>query len=787
MADPYAQLADPVTPAAPATPPPAADPQALEVARSTVEHLVNTGASKEQITAFMQAHGLNESGNTLAAALAARAHGMKVHIPVQLVTPAAPAAPAADPYAEFADPLQESSDPHADPLKAHGLGDELGIGARAILNGAAALPDAAAAFGHYANPLNYIPGLEADAPKPLASQGVNWLADKTGLATPQTDNEHLASAAISGATGGLLTAPLGGEGVVPALMSTLSGAGAGGAQELARQGGAGPMGQLAAGVAGGFAAPGAMAVGGKLAQALPGMAERELSPVAQAFHDQNVPALPADVGGVGTRMATAAAKTTLGGLPIHDAAQASVEAARAARSRIAGTIGNVGNEMTAGQAAQAGANKFLTNSQDTATKLYEAIPIAANTSTKLDNTRQALTDITRGMESNPELSQLWAEFPRLRASLEAITPSETAASRAADLADAQTALTQAQQRAALTPTPETQSTLADARQAYDAQVARQQERLQDGSVSWDDLKRLRSTVGEIIGKPGIASEGHVDAAMRNLYGALSQDMQATATAEGPQAAAAFNRANNFWRARQQRIADVITPILGKDGNATPESAFRTIQAWAGDKGSFIRTAQALRSMPEEEASTVRATIFDRLGNAPAGQQGAAGDAFSPSTFLTQWNRIPRQAKSVLFPGEQYQKDINDLVTIADAQKAAGKYANTSQTATAIHLANAGVHILHLFTDPVGTLASLGGQLATGKLLSSPSFARWLASSVKKPNAAAQLAHIDRLTGLAAKQPVIANDVLNLQSRLREAFQQSPQPLAAQPSDQESGQ
>lgn len=781
--------------AAPQATPSGMDP---EVYRSTLEHLVNTGASQDQISAFIKSSGYDPETQVrgLQAALAYRANGGKGHIPVLPTVADHPViehaagqgseGTAPSPPSGFTDDLPPgfTDEVPLDVSHTHGLTDELGIAGRAILNGAAAVPDAMAHIGDLLSPATYITGHHTRSD--FGALAAGKLSDAAGFipTEQQSDNEKLGSAMLSGATGGVLTAPLGGEGAMPALVAAgLSGAGAGGAQELARQNGAGPTGQFVAGLAGGIAAPGAMAAGGRLVQALPGAAERELTPVAQAFANQDVPALPADVGGAATRMATAASRTTLGGIPIHDAAQASVEAARAARTRIAGTIGNVGDELTAGQAAQKGANTFLTSSADTGSKLYEAIPIAANTSAKLDNTRQALATITQGMESNPELSRLWAEFPRLRASLDAITPTETAASRAADLADAQVGLAQAQQHAALTPTPETTAALADARQIYDTQLARQQERLQDGSVSWEDLKRLRSTVGEIIGKPGIASEGHVDAAMRDLYGALSKDMQASAAAEGPKALAAFNRANTYWRARQQRIADVITPILGKDGNATPESAFRTIQSWAGDKGSFIRTAQALRSLPEEEANTVRATIFDRLGNAPAGQQGAAGDVFSPSTFLTQWNKIPQQAKSVLFPGEQYQKDINDLVTIADAQKAAGKYANTSQTATAIHTANFAAHILHFFTDPLGTIGSIGGQFAVGKLLSNPGFARWLASSVKKPNAAAQLAHVNRLTALAAKQPAIANDILSLQERLASAFAQSPQPLAAQPQEQ----
>jgi hypothetical protein len=77
----------------------------------------------------------------------------------------------------------------------------------------------------------------------------------------------------------------------------------------------------------------------------------------------------------------------------------------------------------------------------------------------------------------------------------------------------------------------------------------------------------------------------------------------------------------------------------------------------------------------------------------------------------------------------------------------------------------------------GWAATQALQVGAGKLLASPKFARWLASAPKKPNAAAQLAHINRLTRIATANPVIANDVLGLQERLAKAFTQ--QPVAAQ--------
>lgn len=745
MSDPYAQIA---APDPQATPTQAPDPQALETARSTVEHLINTGASKDQIVAFMAAHGLAERSG-IDAALAARDHGMKVHIPVQLVMPAAPASPADDPYAHLADPLQESSDPGADPLQAHGLGDELGIGARAILNGIGQLPDAAAKVGDLLDPSTYITGIHSKTD--FGSRAANGLSDLAGFATPQTDGENLASAAISAATGGLLTAPLGGEGAFPALASTLSGAGAGGASELARQNGAGPIGQLAAGIAGGFAGPVAMAGAGRVAGAFAPEAERALSPTMQAFHDQNVPALPADVGGWGTRALSAGtSKLTLGGIPMERAAKASIAGTQAAADRVASSIGNVADQTGAGLAARRGANTFLTNSNDTAGRLYDAIPIAANTSAKLDNTRQALAQITRGLESNPELSAIMADpkMQRIARALMGETVEEPTGLLAAD----GTPITRTVQKG--------------------------------GALSWQDLKDFRSEIGEKAGAPALQSDTSQQK-LKALYGALSQDMQATAQAEGPQAAAAFNRANTYWRARQQRIDDVITPILGKDGANTPDEAFKAIQSWAGSKADFVRTAQALRSLPEEEANTVRATIFNRLGRAAPGAQDVDGNVFSPATFMTNYSKLAQNPRvlNVLFPGEQYQKDLRDLLTIADAQKSAAKLGQGSPTAHLLQGAHATARILHFFTSPLTATADAVGELAMGHLMSSPKFARWLASSVKKPNAAAQLAHIGRLNAIAVSQPAIANDVLNLQSRLREAFAQSPQPLAAQPQEQ----
>lgn len=90
------------------------------------------------------------------------------------------------------------------------------------------------------------------------------VSDAVGAPLPESDTEKLRSAIVAGATQGLVTGPIGGlRGVAGrTAMDVVSGGAAGAASESARQAGAGPVGQVVAGLAGGLAPVGpAVAVG----------------------------------------------------------------------------------------------------------------------------------------------------------------------------------------------------------------------------------------------------------------------------------------------------------------------------------------------------------------------------------------------------------------------------------------------------------------------------------------------------------------------------------------------
>lgn len=569
------------------------------------------------------------------------------------------------------------------------------------------------------------------------------------------------------------------------LQQMAGGAGAGAGSEAGKK--YGVTGQVLGGLAGGMAGYGAGGVPGMIKNAL--TAERTPGPLLAAADRQKIDLMPADAGGTGTRMASGVIGRTLGEIPMQEGATASLATATNARNRVAADIGTVFDETGAGQAAKKGANAFVSQSEARAGQLYDAIPIAPDTRATLTATRSKLADITRGFTSNPTLSKIWANHQQLRDTLTALTPVDVSAAGRAELETAKASLESLRaQKAAIQNSVVDPRRLADlSKQISDAEGAvvaaaeKANRPPEGGELSWEDMKRLRSIVGQIVGDPSLTSDGNAKAAMRAFYGALSKDMEATASQAGPKALDAFKKATRYWRGREDRIDNVLSDILGSDLKKGDTQAFEQINSWAQRRtGNFNKLARSLRSMPSEEAATVRASLIGRMGQATPGRQNADGLAFSPAEFSTQWARLSDRAKSVLFPNEQHRADLNDLALVFNNMKRAGQYSNTSMTTLG---ANATAHIGGaIYGGPVGALLSAGvagGEFALGKLLASPRFARLLASTPVDSGAATTATFIQKLGNIAKAEPIIANDIKSVQTYLQQAAASSPGRAAAQ--------
>ena len=489
---------------------------------------------------------------------------------------------------------------------------------------------------------------------------------------------------------------------------------------------------------------------GNAAQDMAGDLPPELSrpEFIAAAQRQGVDYLPADLPGANaTQIATAITDKTFGSKFIQDGAQKSVNSVQNAVTRTTDNLGGAGDNVAAGQAVQRGVNAWEDAANKRVSDLENKIPIKPNQNAVISNSVGALEDIQSRFSSNPELAGI-VNDPRLSRYLTALRGRKE---------DISTGVLDA----AGNPITKT--------------------RKFGGALSYQDLRAFRTEVGEMIGRPAFQSDIS-DKQLRNLYGALTRDIEQTASKVGPQALKAFKVANAYKRGVETRRENVMGMLLGKKLDMSPEKTFAQIQSWAKAKGGdFAKLSQAVRSLPDEEANAVRATIIDTLGKSTDGAQNSVGTAFSPSTFATRWNQLSPRAKAVLFQGE-HRAALDDIAGLSTAMKNADRYNNKSNTGVVV---GGAFTYGSTFANPLITAGVVGSQLLSGVILGSPRVAKWAAALSKKPNQQAMMAHIARLDNIAKAEPVIANDILQLQTRLREAFTGTPEKLAASEPDQKS--
>jgi hypothetical protein len=272
---------------------------------------------------------------------------------------------------------------------------------------------------------------------------------------------------------------------------------------------------------------------------------------------------------------------------------------------------------------------------------------------------------------------------------------------------------------------------------------------QAGQLPYSAVKQIRSLVGNAIADGPLVGD-IPSAQLKQLYAALSRDMEGAAQAAGPAAQQAFERASRFTRAGHARIDEHLDRLVGKTADETFNAMMR-----GGDPS---KVAATLRSLQPAERDIVKATVVSRLGMASAGQQNAAGDVFSAATFLTSWNRLNPRAKLVLFSGKDgaLRENLDQVAKAAEYAREAGRvFANPSGTAGAI--ANYTGAITAGSAAVTGNIGAaglvLGGMMtanATAKILTHPPFVGWLARATKLPSHALPAA-LNTLGQIAAKE------------------------------------
>lgn len=272
----------------------------------------------------------------------------------------------------------------------------------------------------------------------------------------------------------------------------------------------------------------------------------------------------------------------------------------------------------------------------------------------------------------------------------------------------------------------------------------------DDTLKYNTIRNLRSVIGRKLNSA--TYDGDTRAALKQMYGALSKDMEGAAATKGKDAVQAYKRANSFYAAGSKRIDDIIGDFANKN---TPEEAYKL--ATSGTKEGATNLLKLKRSLKPDEFGQLQSAFIRKMGQAKPNAQNAEGDAFSVNTYLTNWNSLSREAKAVMFGGKNLElmQQMDGLAKTVSKLKDVEKLANTSGTARQVTTAATGAAI---FSNPITALGSLAGANVTARMMQSPSFVKWLADAPKFTSKQDLAKHITRLSTIAASNPELRSDV-----------------------------
>lgn len=235
----------------------------------------------------------------------------------------------------------------------------------------------------------------------------------------------------------------------------------------------------------------------------------------------------------------------------------------------------------------------------------------------------------------------------------------------------------------------------------------------------------------------------------------------------------IRKADKFHAQRVEHIDSVLQPIIGKEGYKGGEQIVETVESMARGKfGGNLRLGRMMKEMTEPERQQVRSVVIDRIG------RPAADAEFSPTTFFNNWRKMTPQAKDGMFPDGKTRQALDDLAKLAESTKTSKNVAGHVMHKGLLS-GNVAMQSLWATLHPISFIAGAGTQVAAGKLLSSPRFARWLANAPVLDTAAKQRKALDQIGVIASQNPVIRQEALAFRDHMARTLEQSPGMAAAE--------
>lgn len=293
-----------------------------------------------------------------------------------------------------------------------------------------------------------------------------------------------------------------------------------------------------------------------------------------------------------------------------------------------------------------------------------------------------------------------------------------------------------------------------------------------GALSLEALRNIRTRIGmeldQAVLKPDVDT-----GAMKNLYGALTRDIEGIANNAGPQARMAWSRAMQVEREGAQRLEKIIDPLVK---NRTVEQIQQSISRLDGTRARGL-----MRSLTPEQRRIVAASVMEDMGRAKPSQQVHNADAvdapeFSFETFLTNYRKMDQagMADAVFGIPETagMRQGLDSLLTASGRAREAAKFLGNPSGSARAGMAQAALYsMLTAPFDPSLTAASAAftgfylGPNLMARLFRNPDFVSWLGKGTKMAPGEMP-GHIARLAKIASENPELADPIRQYNDALR---------------------
>lgn len=260
------------------------------------------------------------------------------------------------------------------------------------------------------------------------------------------------------------------------------------------------------------------------------------------------------------------------------------------------------------------------------------------------------------------------------------------------------------------------------------------------TIPYEAVKRYRTLVGNQL-KDFQFLKSEDEAVLSKLYGGLTETMKQAASAKGPQALAAFNKANSTNAAFMQKAQEMIQPLLNRKD---VQELFNTVLT---QQKIGSRAQNVMNTLKPAQQQIVRGSLLKQMGENNVNE-------FSAIQAASKYAGLEPEAQKALTSGMK-PADAQQFSKAMDALLLAKQTAAKGNPSGSLYGGIAAGAVPGLAFAPGTTISTLAGANITARLMTNQKFINWLA---KAPAAKSLSSAIPALAAVATHSPEMAADV-----------------------------